>query len=119
MKIANIGATGRTGLHVVEQALDRGLDVRTLARTPGKLGEHAARVDVVEGYVLDQSAVSRAVAGVDAVVSCIGRTRATSGDLTGPAATVIVAAMHERAVVRLVAMTGAGGARHAGQPYVH
>jgi putative NADH-flavin reductase len=108
MKLALIGATGRTGLLVLEQALDRGHEVRAFARAASKLGEHASQVEVVEGDVLDQASVSTVVNGVDAVVSCLGRTRATSGDMMGPAARSIVAAMREHGVARLVATTGAG-----------
>ena len=37
MKLAVLGATGRTGQHLVRQALEQGHEVAVLARTPTKL----------------------------------------------------------------------------------
>ena len=49
MKVAVLGATGRTGRVLVEELLRRGHDVRVLVRDPGRLGEVADRVEVVQG----------------------------------------------------------------------
>jgi len=71
MKIAVVGATGRTGRLVAEQALARGDDVIALARHPEALpprpGLTAAAMDV-----LDRAAVTGALAGAGAVVSALG-----------------------------------------------
>jgi len=71
MKIAVLGATGRTGRLVAEQALARGDDVIALARRaealPPRPGLTAAAVDV-----LDRAAVTGALAGADAVASALG-----------------------------------------------
>jgi uncharacterized protein YbjT (DUF2867 family) len=40
MKITIFGATGKTGGFVLEQALSRGWDVTTLARSPEKLAHY-------------------------------------------------------------------------------
>ncbi|MFF1816044.1 SDR family oxidoreductase [Kribbella sp. NPDC058245] len=60
-----IGATGRTGRHVVAGLLAAGVTVQALVRTP----DHAdlpADVQLVEGDLTDPDAVRRAAAGADA-----------------------------------------------------
>lgn len=45
MKITVFGATGRTGLHLVDQALARGHAVTVFVRSPAKLGGDALTSD--------------------------------------------------------------------------
>ena len=71
MKIAVIGATGRTGLQVTEQALARGDDVIALARHPDPL-RRPPGLAIVPPDVLDRAALDQALAGADAVVSALG-----------------------------------------------
>jgi putative NADH-flavin reductase len=72
MKIAVVGATGRTGRQVVEQALARGDDVIAVARHPETLPQRGADVAVAASDVLDRGALAGALAGADAVVSALG-----------------------------------------------
>jgi uncharacterized protein YbjT (DUF2867 family) len=66
-----LGATGPTGALVVRALLARGHSVRVLARRPEAV-PRADRLDVASGDALDASAVARALAGMDAVVSSLG-----------------------------------------------
>jgi|GEM_PF-6488115 len=43
MKIAIFGGTGKTGKHLVLEALNAGHDVTILARTPSKTGDRTSR----------------------------------------------------------------------------
>src|SRR5690349_3909393 len=72
MKIAVVGATGRSGQLVVEQALARGDDVIALARRPEALPRRGPGMISAAADVLDRAAVVRALAGADAVVSALG-----------------------------------------------
>ena len=49
MKLAILGATGKTGGHALESALAAGHHVRVLVRTPAKLTTKHERLDVVQG----------------------------------------------------------------------
>jgi putative NADH-flavin reductase len=71
MKIAVVGATGRTGLKVTEQALARGDDVIALARHPEALPRRPGMASAAAD-VLDRAVLTRALAGADAVVSALG-----------------------------------------------
>jgi putative NADH-flavin reductase len=72
VKIAVVGATGRTGRQVVEQALARGDDVIAVARHPETLAPRGSGAAVVAADVLDRAAVAGALAGAGAVVSALG-----------------------------------------------
>ena len=68
MKIAILGAAGRTGRLAVDYALTQGHEIVAVARQPAILGDHGG-LTVVKGDVTDPSTIKAAVAGVDAVLS--------------------------------------------------
>ena len=47
MKILVLGATGRTGKHVIEEALKKGHKIVAVARDPGKLKKYD--ISVIKG----------------------------------------------------------------------
>jgi len=63
MTIFVTGATGNVGRNVVEQLVNRGADVRALARDPSK-AKFPAGVDVVKGDLLDVDSLRSAFSGV-------------------------------------------------------
>jgi hypothetical protein len=72
-----LGGTGRTGGRVLEQLLNRGVNVRAVVRSAGRLpvGVTASpALTVVEADLLSlgEEDLGRHVAGCDAVVSCLG-----------------------------------------------
>lgn len=109
MKFTVIGATGRTGRPLTEQALAAGHEVVALARTPLDLAAlDAPRLTVVQGDVLDPQDVSRAVDGADAVLLTLGHTEGSPPDLMERAARNVIDAMGRHGVRRVVTETGAG-----------
>ena len=70
-----IGATGGTGRQLVQQALDRGLQVTAFVRDPKRLGIEHPNLRVAEGDVLDYASVERAMQGQNAVLSALGHKR--------------------------------------------
>lgn len=75
MKLTVFGATGGTGAYVVRMALDAGHDVAAIARDPARVDIRHDHLRIVRGDVRDYASVGQAVAGQDAVISCIGSTR--------------------------------------------
>lgn len=67
-KIAIIGATGRAGSQLLEEALRRGHSVTAIARNTAKIGQRAG-VLTREVDVADSAALQAAVAGHDVVIS--------------------------------------------------
>ena len=72
MQIAVLGATGRTGRHVVEQALQQGHRVAAIARQPEVLERRDQALSLVAADVLEPDALADAFDGCDAVVSALG-----------------------------------------------
>lgn len=103
MKLAILGATGRTGRHLVELALAAGHEVRVLVRTPDKLRQEHERLARFAGDATDAAAIRAVTAGCDAVLSALGPTPGHP-DVCGTAAAHVVAA----GVRRYVAISGAG-----------
>lgn len=73
MKIAIIGATGTTGRKVMERALELGHEVVAVARRPEVITP-SERLIIRQGDVFDTPGMVKAIAGTDAVISCIGPT---------------------------------------------
>jgi putative NADH-flavin reductase len=72
MRIAVVGATGRTGKLVTEQALVRGHDVIGLARNPDQVDTRHDRLTVRAADVLEPATLNAALTGADAVISTLG-----------------------------------------------
>jgi putative NADH-flavin reductase len=108
MKLAIFGATGRTGLPLVKQALEAGYEVVTLVRTPAKMPFEHDRLTLVQGDAMNPTDVEKVVQGTDAVISVLGHSKDSPRDLQAVATRNIVAAMQKYGVKRLVSLTGAG-----------
>ncbi|MNF83127.1 NAD(P)-dependent oxidoreductase [Pseudomonas sp. BF-R-01] len=97
--IAIIGATGRAGSQLLEEALRRGHSVTAIARDTSKIGQRAGVVSK-NVDVLDGDALQAAVTGHDVVISA-------AHFATIPAAAV-VAPVKKAGVKRLLVVGGAG-----------
>jgi putative NADH-flavin reductase len=72
MKVLILGATGGSGLQVIEEALGRGHEVTALVRSPGKLVHLRSKITVMEGNLLNTADLESALAGNDVVLSTFG-----------------------------------------------
>ena len=108
MKLALLGATGRTGRYVLDQALADGHRVTVLARNPSKLPPGKYSLTIQLGDVVDANAVDDVVYGQDAVISALGLGAGQDPDAFSRGLANIVAAMQTNSVRRLVVVTGAG-----------
>jgi putative NADH-flavin reductase len=108
MQLTVFGATGKTGRHLVEQALARGHTVTALVRNPDKLARKHERLKLIQGDVRDAAKVSEAVAGADAVISVLGPTSNKPELAISQGIDNILAAMRQHGVRRLIQSAGAG-----------
>jgi len=108
LKIAVFGATGRTGQHLVQQALEQGHDVVALARTPSKLTIQNKALKIIQGDVKDPACVEQVITGADAVVSVMGPTSNRATFEVSQGTQHILAAMSKYGVKRLIISAGAG-----------
>ncbi|ETP67010.1 epimerase [Planococcus glaciei CHR43] len=109
MKIIVFGATGGVGKSVVKQAVDNGFEVTAFVRTPSKLEVTHENLNVVQGDAFNPTEVSAAIAGHDAVVSCLGSSQGMkkSSELEEMVKN-IVAGMQDHGVKRIVYTASAG-----------
>jgi putative NADH-flavin reductase len=117
MRILVLGAGGRTGAHVVEQALGHGHDVTAFVRDASRLDVAHARLTVAVGEVTDLAAVRDAVDRQDAVIAALESEGGGSGHVHSDGTANAIRAMSARGVRRLVVMSAAGvGAESAALP---
>jgi putative NADH-flavin reductase len=115
MRIAIFGATGRTGLLLVEQALALGHQVTAVVRDPSQITARP-QLDVVVADMYNQEQVTVAIKGADAVIQAIGARHLKKSDLLPESMKRIVAGMKANGVRRLVVL-GASGALHPAMKY--
>jgi uncharacterized protein YbjT (DUF2867 family) len=101
MNLLILGATGRTGRLVVEQALAAGHTVTALVRSPEKLTIRDSKLRVVEGSATDAADVVRALASADALLSTLGG----GGSVIADSTRAIVEAAHKTGVKRVVVLS--------------
>jgi putative NADH-flavin reductase len=72
MRIAVLGASGRTGALVIARALARGHDVGALVRDPAAVAPADGPVEAIAGDARDAERVDALLAGAEAVISAMG-----------------------------------------------
>ena len=108
MKIAILGATGKTGGPAMQTALATGHHVRVLARDPAKLGVQHANLEVIAGDATSEASCAELVAGCDAVIAAIGPPHLKKTTLREDIAKALVPAMKSRGVKRVVWLSAIG-----------
>ncbi len=72
LKLFVIGATGRTGQEIVQQALARGHLVTAFVRSPENVGMKDDRLTVIKGDAMNEDQLAHAMQNHNAVVSALG-----------------------------------------------
>ena len=108
MKVLVIGAAGKSGRAVVQQALGAGHDVTAFVhKTEGYLPN--SKVRVIEGDARDRSAMDSAMLGQGAVIDTLGgKLSFRTTTLEASAAATIIASMQASGVRRLVVISVIG-----------
>jgi putative NADH-flavin reductase len=116
-----IGASRGIGLGTLKAALKAGHTVRALARSAAGIPVTDPNLEKISGDALDPAAVRQALQGVDAVIQTLGVSPSPElffkpTRLFSDATRVLVAAMQETGVKRLICLTGfgAGDSRNRG-----
>src|SRR5438552_2231207 len=108
MKLFVIGATGRTGQEIVQQALARGHQVTAFVRSPGNISAKSERLTVLKGNVLDENQLFNAMQNHDAVTSTLGpREVFEPSSMLHDSAVAITRAMDRAGVKRLAVLSAA------------
>jgi putative NADH-flavin reductase len=107
MRVAIFGASGATGQLLTERTLAAGHEVVALLRTPETF-PFRTRVHIVQGNVFDPIAIANTLRGVDAVLSALGARSLKKEDILERAIPLIVTAMHQAGIRRIIALGSAG-----------
>ena len=97
-----VGATGRTGRHVLAEALRRGHRVTAFTRRPESLNGTTGLAGVVSGDGRDPDALRPAVARAGAVIAIVGSSTRKGPHPIAAVARALTATMTEVGVRRLV-----------------
>jgi uncharacterized protein YbjT (DUF2867 family) len=115
MKILLLGATGRTGKLVIEEAIRKGHKISAIARDPEKLKDY--NIEITQGTPYDSDTVEKALAGCEAVINTLNISRKSDNpwaglvspeDLISKSATNAVSAMTKAGISRYIALSTIG-----------
>ena len=108
MKLFVIGATGRTGREIVQQALERGHYVTAFVRSPESISFTNERLTVLKGNVVDENQLFEAMQNHDAVLSALGPRKVFKPiSLLHDSALATTRAMNRAGVKRLLVLSAA------------
>jgi putative NADH-flavin reductase len=108
VKLFVIGATGRIGQEIVQQALARNHHVTAFVRSPGSISLGNERLTVLKGAAMDEDELFRAMQNHDAVVSTLGpREVFEPSSMLHDSALATTRAMNRAGVKRLVVLSAA------------
>ncbi len=106
-KVAVIGGTGKSGKYVVQQLLNKGLQIKVLVRNPQNFTVDSSLVEVVHGNVSNYNTVLKLLSGCNAVISTLGAgVPPSKPTIFSTATNNIVTAMHALQIKKYVAVTG-------------
>jgi putative NADH-flavin reductase len=108
MKIALFGATGKTGILVIFQALNQGHTVTAYLRNPSKMTIQHKNLRVIQGELNEAGKIAEAVAGQDAVLCTLGINTNKPNTILSDATRLILQAMESAGVKRFICMSSAG-----------
>ncbi|MCP3142822.1 NAD(P)-dependent oxidoreductase [Pyxidicoccus xibeiensis] len=121
LRLLVLGATGKTGTHILDLALARGHQVTAFVRSPQKIVRRHPALSIVQGDPMQVNALAQALPGHHAVLSALGpsgREAFQPNSLLAECAASTVAAMERASVTRLAMVSAAllfpgGGLRFA------
>ncbi|MCA9401655.1 MAG: SDR family oxidoreductase [Candidatus Omnitrophica bacterium] len=108
MKIIIFGASGGTGLQLIEQALESGHEVTAFVRNVNKIGVQNERLHIVQGDVLDADRVKQVLKDQDAVLCALGAPAKDKSGLRAKGTKNIIDAMNAAGIKRLVCLGSLG-----------
>jgi len=107
VRIALLGATGRSGQELVPALLDRGYRLNVLVRDPAKLVAVPNGTNVITGSSDAPDVLDRLLTDVDVVISALGPDK-KDPTLQSRTAEVLIPAMERHGITRFIGISGEG-----------
>ena len=108
MKLIVFGATGKTGIEIVKQGLADQHQVTAFVRTPSKVSFEHDSLRLVEGDVLDLTAVKHAIQGHEVVICSLGTSDLGKTMVRSAGTANIIKALQEAQIKRLIVISAMG-----------
>jgi putative NADH-flavin reductase len=108
MKITVFGASGKTGILIVYQALNQGHQVTAFARQLSKVTIQHKNLRVIQGDILEFEKVKMAVDGQDAILCALGVDKNKPNTILSDGTKNILDTMESSGVKRFICMSSAG-----------
>jgi uncharacterized protein len=105
MNIALLGASGRVGAVLMENALKDGHIVRALVRNASKIAHSHPDLTLIKGDVLEENAVENCFRGCDVVLSALGTDKE---DILSKSMPLIMKSMRKHHITRIITIGTAG-----------
>lgn len=118
MKILLLGATGRTGIQIIEEAIKRGHRISAIARDPDKLKDYD--IEITQGTPYNYETVEKAITGCEAVINTLNVSRKLDNpwaplrapkDMISKSASNTIKAMEKVGIKRFIALSTIGAGR--------
>lgn len=107
-KIALFGASGRTGQHFLELALEKDFEINALVRNTKSIGQRNPKLKVFTGNVLNIEDVRKVLEGADIVVSLFGHVNGSPQWLQTDGTKNITTVMKEKNIKKIISLSGGG-----------
>jgi len=108
MKVLILGATGRTGKHLVDRALSAGHHVQVMVRNPAGLGELRNQVEVFVGGATERQALIPALTEPDAVLVALGPRSGRNPDIGSKSVNLLADVISFSPARRLILLSAFG-----------
>jgi len=109
MKVVIFGATGKTGIELVNQSLEQGFLVTAFVRDHSRIKIENENLIIVSGDIFDADSVEHAIKNQDAVICALGAGNSLKKTSIRSTGTVnIIRGMHQNKVKRLMIVSAMG-----------
>lgn len=108
MNLVIFGASGRTGSHLIEQALQQGCTVTAFARPSSTIQIEHEQLRIVRGNIHDADTVEQAVKGHEVVLCALGVNRDEPHTALAEGTRNIIQAMKKHGVPRIICVSAVG-----------
>ncbi len=109
LNILIIGGTGKTGLEIIKQGLEKGYGITALVRDPNKLKLKHPNLRIAQGDVLKPESFGDAFQGQDAVLSALGHKKFfIKTTILSRGTENIIAEMNKHNIKRFICITSLG-----------
>ena len=113
VKVLIVGASSGIGLHTVKFGLEEGYEIRAFARTASHINLTHTRLEKIDGDARSKTDITNALSNIDVVIQTLGiplNLKLITGpvDLFSRSTEILLPAMRDEGVKRLIALTGFG-----------